>query len=191
MNFQPSTMNPNSLTWKKRSSHYLHKCPWATLRSDKCEMPNGHIVEDYYVLEYPDWVNAVALTEDNKILMVYQYRHAAGIVSLEIPGGVIEEGESPEEALRRELLEETGYLFNDFELLCTVYANPSTADNQTYCYLARGGKKIQEQALDEQEEIIVQSFTIPEVKQLLADNKIAQALHCTGLFYALEALEKL
>jgi ADP-ribose pyrophosphatase len=172
------------LTWKKLSSTYIHKGPWATLRSDRCEMPDGRIVEDYYVLEYSNWVNAVAITDDNKILMVNQYRHAAGIVSLEIPGGVIEKGELPEDALRRELLEETGYLFNDFELLCTIYANPSTADNKTFCYLAKGGKKVQEQALDEQEEIIVQTFTIPEVKQLLAENKIAQALHCAGLFYA-------
>jgi len=183
-------MNYDNLTWKKLSSRYLHKGPWATLRSDKCSMPDGRIVEDYYVLEYPNWVNAVALTDDNNILMVYQYRHAAGIVSLEIPGGVIEEGESPQEALQRELLEETGYLFTDFELLCTVYANPSTANNQTYCYLARGGKKVQEQSLDGQEEIVVETFSIEQVKQMLADNKIAQALHCTGLFYALAKLDK-
>ncbi|MDB5134475.1 MAG: hydrolase [Mucilaginibacter sp.] len=173
-----------TLTWKKLSSTYIHKGPWATLRSDRCEMPDGHIVEDYYVLEYPNWVNAVAITEDNEILMVHQYRHAAGIVSLEIPGGVIDDGELPEQALRRELLEETGYQFDDFELLCTVYANPSTANNHTYCYLAKGGKKVQEQKLDAQEELVVETFTIPEVKQLLADNKIAQSLHCTGLFYA-------
>ena len=184
-------MNPNDLTWKKLSSHYIHKGPWATLRSDKCEMPTGHIVDDYYVLEYSNWVNAVAITEDNKILMVHQYRHAAGIVSLEIPGGVIDEGEQPLQAIRRELLEETGYQFDDFELLCTIYANPSTADNHTTCYLARGGKKVQGQHLDAQEEIIVETFTIPEVKQLLADNKIAQALHCTGLFYALIKLGEL
>ena len=181
----------NDLKWKVLSSSYIHKGPWATLRTDKCEMPDGHIVEDYYVLEYPNWVNAVALTEDNKILMVHQYRHAAGIVSLEIPGGVIDDGEQPEQAIRRELLEETGYLFEDFEPLCTVYANPSTANNHTYCYLAKGGKKVQEQALDDQEEIVVEAFTIPEVKQLLAENKIAQALHCTGLYYALIKLGEL
>lgn len=188
MVYGPLTMDNKNLTWKILSSHYIHKGPWATLRSDRCEMPDGRIVEDYYVLEYSNWVNAVAITHDNKILLVKQYRHAAGIVSLEIPGGVIEDGELPEDGLRRELLEETGYQFDDFELLCTIYANPSTANNKTYCYLARGGKKVQEQDLDEQEEIIVETFTIPEVKQLLADNKIAQALHCTGLFYALEKL---
>jgi ADP-ribose pyrophosphatase len=184
----PSTMDYKNLSWKTLSSEYIHKGPWATLRTDKCEMPSGHIVEDYYVLEYPNWVNAVAITEDNKILMVRQYRHAAEIVSLEIPGGVIDNGETPEQALRRELLEETGYQFDNFELLCTVYANPSTANNQTHTYLARGGKKVQEQHLDEQEELIVSTYTIEEVKQFLAENKIAQALHCTGLFYALERI---
>ncbi len=183
-------MNYKNLTWKKLSSYYIHKGPWATLRSDRCEMPSGHIVEDYYVLEYNNWVNAVAVTEDNKILMVHQYRHAAGIISLEIPGGVIDAGETPEQALQRELLEETGYLFNDFELLCTIYANPSTANNKTFCYLARDGKKVQEQHLDEQEELIIETFTIAEVKALLAENKIAQALHCTGLFYAFMKLEE-
>ncbi|HVW96408.1 MAG TPA: NUDIX hydrolase [Mucilaginibacter sp.] len=181
----------DELIWKKLSSHYIHKGPWATLRSDRCEMPDGRIVEDYYVLEYGSWVNAVALTEGNKILMVKQYRHAAGIVSTEIPGGVVEPGESNVEALQRELLEETGYLFEDFELLCTIYANPSTANNQTACYLARGGKKVQEQAFDEHEQLIVEPMTIAEVKQLLAENKIAQALHCTGLFYAFEKLKDL
>lgn len=179
------------LKWELLSSYYIHKGPWATLRIDKCRMPNGHIVPNYYVLEYPDWANAVALTEDNKIVMVRQYRHAAGVVSLEIPGGVIEAGENPEDAMRRELLEETGYQFGEMEYLCKVHANPSTANNITHCYLARGGKKVQEQSLDEQEDIIVEEYTIDEIKQLLAENKITQSLHCTSLFYALLKLGEL
>jgi 8-oxo-dGTP pyrophosphatase MutT (NUDIX family) len=96
-------------------------------------MPDGRIVDQYYVLEYPNWVNAVALTTDNKILMVRQYRHAAGIVSLEIPGGVIDGNEEPAAAMRRELLEETGYQFDDIELISIVYPNPSTAINMIGC----------------------------------------------------------
>jgi 8-oxo-dGTP pyrophosphatase MutT (NUDIX family) len=180
-----------NLTWKVLSSEYIHKGPWATLRTDKCEMADGRIVPAYYVLEYPNWVNAVAVTEENKILMVKQYRHAAEIVSLEIPGGVIDGDEKPEDAMRRELLEETGYQFDDIKLLSVVYANPSTANNHTYCYLATGGKKVQEQDLDEHEELIVEEYTIDEVKQFLMENKIAQSLHCTGLFYALMELGEL
>jgi ADP-ribose pyrophosphatase len=179
------------LTWKVLSSNYIHKGPWATLRTDECEMPDGRIVPSYYVLEYPDWANAVALTEDNKIIMVRQYRHAAGVVSLEIPGGVIEAGEAPEVGMQRELLEETGYQFDELELLCKLHANPSTANNITHCYLAKGGKKVQAQHLDEQEQIEVEEYTIDEVKQLLADNKITQALHCSTLFYALMQLGEL
>ncbi|PWK80218.1 NUDIX domain-containing protein [Mucilaginibacter oryzae] len=173
------------LTWKLLSSSYIHKGPWATLRIDKCEMPSGKIVEDYYVLEYPNWVNAVAITEDNKVLMVKQYRHAAGVVSLEIPGGVVDPGEDAVHAIRRELLEETGYQFDEFELICTVYGNPSTANNQTFTYFTKGGKKVQGQHLDEHEELIVEEYTVDEVKQLLLNNEIKQAMHCAGLFYGM------
>ncbi|EHQ25386.1 NUDIX hydrolase [Mucilaginibacter paludis] len=180
-----------NLVWKILSSTYIHKGPWATLRADRCEMPDGRIVPAYFVLEYPNWSNAVAITEDGKILMVRQYRHAAQIVSLELPGGVIEDGEAPEDAIKREILEETGYSFDEVELISTIYANPATGDNHTYCYLARNGKKTQLQNLDDHEEIVVEEYTIDEVKQLLAENKIAQALHCTNLFYALMKLGKL
>jgi ADP-ribose pyrophosphatase len=180
-----------NLTWKTLSSHYIHKGPWATLRLDKCEMPSGRIVPSYYVLEYPNWVNAVAITQDNKILLIKQYRHAADIVATEIPAGVIDSDETPEDAIKRELLEETGHQFDSIELLAAVYPNPATSNNITYTYLARGGKKVADQHLDEHEEIIVEEYTIEEVKQLLAENKIPQALHCTALFYALMKIEAL
>ncbi|HZX59444.1 MAG TPA: NUDIX hydrolase [Mucilaginibacter sp.] len=184
-------MNEKDLRWTLLSSKYIHKGKWATLRIDTCEMPNGTIVDDYYVLEYGTWVNGLAITEDDKVLMVKQYRHAADIISLEIPGGVVDDGEDPQQALRRELLEETGYQFDDFELLCIVTPNPSTGNNQVFSYLARGGKKVQEQALDDHEEIIVEEYSVEEIKELLAENKIMQAMHCTALFYGLMKLRKI
>ena len=74
------------LNWKLLSSEYLFKDNWATLRADTCQMPNGNIISPYYVLEYPDWGNVVAITEDNQAILIRQYRHAAGEVILELPG---------------------------------------------------------------------------------------------------------
>jgi len=176
------------LTWKLLSSEYIHKGKWATLRIDKCKMPNGVIVDDYYVLEYDTWVNGVAITKDNEVLMVKQYRHAADIISLEIPGGVVDGGEDPQQALRRELLEETGYEFDDFEFLCKLCPNPSTGNNRVYSYLAKGGILVQEQALNDHEDIIVEKYSLQEIKQLLLENKIDQSMHCSALFYALAKL---
>lgn len=179
------------LKWKRLSSKYLVREKWATLRVDTCDLLNGTIKDDYYVLEYPNWVNAVALTEENKVILVRQYRHAGDIISLEVPGGVIDGDESPESAIKRELLEETGYSFSDVELIATTYPNPATATNVTYTYLLKGGLKTHNQHLDEHEILNVEEYTVEEVKQLLKDNKIAQALHATALFYGLLKLEAL
>lgn len=177
------------LKWQKLSSRYLVKEKWATLRIDTCKLQNGTIKDDYYVLEYPNWVNAIALTADHKIILVRQYRHAADIVSLEVPGGVMDGDELPEHAIRRELMEETGYSFESTELIATLYPNPATANNVTYTYLLKGGIKTHSQHLDEHEILNVEEYTIPEVKQLLMDQKIDQALHCAALFYGLMKLE--
>jgi|SRR5690606_1408890 len=174
--------------WKILDSKYIIQRPWATLRVDKVQLPNGYVKEEYYVLEYPSWVNMVAFTEDGKILMVRQYRHGAQQIMLELPAGVVEEGEDPQEAARRELLEETGYAFDTITYICKLYANPATSGNLTYTYLLQGGKKVQEQQLDSSEEIEVVELSVDEVKKMLWDNKIGQSLHCSALFYTLHTL---
>lgn len=171
--------------WKILDSKYIIQRPWATLRVDKVELPNGHIKDEYYVLEYPTWVNMVGITEDHKVLFARQYRHGAGKVLLELPAGVVEDGEDPRDAARRELLEETGYEFDSIEEICQLFANPATSGNTTYTYLLKGGKKVSEQQLDESEDIEVVLLSIEETKQVLLQNQIGQALHTSALFYTL------
>ncbi|WP_156307580.1 NUDIX hydrolase [Sphingobacterium endophyticum] len=174
--------------WKILDSKYIIQRPWATLRVDKLEMPNGNIKDEYYVLEYPTWVNMVALTEDNQVIFVRQYRHGAGQIMVELPAGVVEENEEPEIAARRELLEETGYAFDDITYVCELYANPATSGNITYTYLLTGGKKVQEQELDPSEDIEVVLMDLEEAKNFLFENKIGQALHTSALFYTFKKL---
>jgi 8-oxo-dGTP pyrophosphatase MutT (NUDIX family) len=176
---------PKDLKWELISSQYLFKDTWYTARKDRCRMPSGKIVDPYYVLEFPDWANAVALTEEGDLLLVRQYRHALGETILEIPGGCIDATDTdPEAAMRRELMEETGYRFSSVQSIGDISPNASTNANTTYMFLATGGRKVASQQLDPNEEIDILVYSPAEVMQLLAENKIRQSLHVTCLFYA-------
>jgi 8-oxo-dGTP pyrophosphatase MutT (NUDIX family) len=180
------------MNWKTLSSRYLFNDDWLTLRADTCERPDGRIIEPYYVYEFPDWVNAVAFTKENKLVMVKQYRHALGQTGLELPGGCVDPSdESLEKAIARELMEETGYQFEKFELLCHISANPSTNSNLAHTFLVTGGELLKEQQLDDAEDIEVALLSIDEVKQLMRSNQLMQSMHITGLLYALEKLGEL
>ena len=176
------------MRWKVISSEKLFSAPWLNVRKDVCELPDGRQHNDYYILEYPDWVTAFVLTEDNKVVMVRQYRHGLGVISTELPGGVIDNNEKPKDAIERELLEETGYKFNSIEELGKVSPNPATSTNYMHMFLAKGGKKVAEQKLDDTEDVEVLIHTIDEVKQMIKENKIVQSLHVTTAFYALAKL---
>lgn len=176
------------MKWKVLASEYLHKEPWLTIRKERCELPNGTIMPAYYIIEYPMWASVFALTKDDKAVFVKQYRHGLGVESIELPGGVVDAGETPEQGIKREVLEETGYVFESYEYLGKVSPNPATSNNYMHMFLARGGEKVAAQSLDETEDVDVVFYTLDEVRQLLKENKIVQSLHCTTIFYALNRL---
>jgi len=164
------------------SSKYLIQRPWLTARLDSCVLPDGRPVPEYYVLEYPDWINVIAITEGGKMIMERQYRHAVGKTAYEIPCGVIEKGEDPLAAAKRELQEETGYGDGEWTLLMSGNPNPGSMSNSCYSFLATNVRKVSGQNLDATEDIQVFLMEQEYVKQLLEEGEILQILHAAPLW---------
>lgn len=179
------------MEWKILSSEYLYRESWFTIRKDICETPSGKIVDPYYVYEFPTWVSALAITADNKVVMIRQYRHGLQQTILEVPGGVVDDTDPDYRyGIARELMEETGFTFSNYEYLGKVSPNPSTNTNWMHMFLATGGIRAGEQKLDHNEEIEVLLMEIDEVKKLLSENKIVQALHTCTIMYGLAKLQQ-
>lgn len=155
-------------------------------------LPNGTVYDEYYVLEYPMWINVIAITPEGKFVMVKQYRHGLGIVATELCAGVAEKGEDPLATAQRELLEETGFGGGEWELSMVISANPSSQNNLSYSFIARDVERIAEQHLDETEDIRVELLSEDEVWDMLVNDNMKQALMAAPLwkYFALKGRQK-
>ena len=141
---------PKNRNWKVLKSEYLSSQPWFTVRREEVELPNGNRIPEYYIFEYPEWINVIAITKEQKFVFVSQYRHGLGITAYELCAGVCEkEDASPLASARRELLEETGYGNGNWSELMVIG---------------------------------VHLLTLDEVKELLLNDQIKQALHAAPLW---------
>ena len=170
------------MKYKLLSSEYIIRTPWLTARRDKVQLPNGKINDAYYCLEYPDWINVIAETTDGQLILEKQYRHALGIVSTEICGGVVEQGETPLHAAQRELREETGFGGGVWREFMVLSPNPSTSNNYCHTFLAKGVTKVSGQSLDEFENLSYFLKSKSEVLQMLKQGQFVQALMAAPLW---------
>ena len=176
-------MEEKEKAWKTVSSKYLFRRPWLTVRCEDMLLPNGNHIPEYYILEYPDWVNTIAITKDGKFVFVRQYRPGLGRTSYELCAGVCDkEDASPLVSAQRELWEETGYGKGNWREYMVISANPSTHTNLTHCFLATDVEPIDHQHLEDTEDLSVHLLTFEEVKQLLENNEIMQSLNAAPLW---------
>jgi ADP-ribose pyrophosphatase YjhB (NUDIX family) len=162
--------------WKVLDSTYLFKREYLTVRKDHLVTQSGVDLSDYFVLEYPNWINVIAITDEGLFVIERQYRHGLDIIEFEICAGAIDEGELPVQAAKRELLEETGYGGGNWELFNISSPNPSSMNNVNYTFLAKGVKKIAERSLDSTETIEVCLMSSEEVISLLLKGEISEGI---------------
>lgn len=172
--------------WKVLESGYFRP----RFRIDKCELGNGKLL-DATIFEFRSWANIVALTKNNEVVLVSQYRHGVCDVLLEFPGGVVEDGEDPLDGAKRELLEETGYTSSKLVQVGQIYPNPALQTNTLYCYLALDAEKVSEQSLDAGEDIEVRLMPLDELIEMAKRGEFPHALMTSVLFSVLSHMGRI
>ncbi len=170
-------------SWKCVSSSKVADCRVFRVRQDFCVRESDGKAGDFFVLENPDWVNVIAINSANEAVLIEQFRHGTGEMNLELPGGMVDEGERPEHAARRELLEETGYSANRWVLLGKSDPNPALQNNTIYHYLALDCVKTAETAFDEHESIGTRLVPVESVGGLIHDGEIKHSLVAAAFYY--------
>ena len=170
------------MKWQILHSDYLIRNRWLTVRKDHIRQPSGCEMEDFYVMEYPDWVNVIAITEDNRFIIEEQYSHGLRRVNFELCAGCVEQGESPLEAAKRELLEETGFGGGEWEEFMVSAPNPNSMSNVCHTFLAKGVRQFSEPHREKTEDIKVHLLTLDELTNVLNEGKIIEGIMQAPLY---------
>ena len=163
-------------SWERKGSRPRGDYRVFTVREDHVVSPVSGDEYRFFVIEANDWINVIPITTDGRLVCVRQYRHGTQEITLEIPGGVVDDGEGPLAAAERELIEETGYEPDEMVYLGTVDPNPAIQNNRCHTYLAKNCRLVREQNLDGAEEIDVELIDPGDVPALVREGKIAHAL---------------
>jgi len=172
------------MRWEKIKSEYLIRRWWMNLRKDHVRLPNGEELEEYHVLEYPDWVCIVCVTDDQELVLVEQYRYGIDRMTMELPGGAIDPAEDPAEEARRELLEETGYAADKWTLVGKTAPDPSRHTNWAWMYFAAEAKRVGAPELDPAEQMTIRLMPVSDALSAADRGEIVHGIHLTALFWA-------
>jgi ADP-ribose pyrophosphatase len=176
--------------WERLRSERLLETPYFVLRSDGLRLPGGAVKDPYYVVERPDAAIIFPLTGEDEVVLVRQYRPPLERMELGLPAGLVEEGEKPEAAARRELLEETGYSGGEWEPLGSLASSPSLKDNWAYLFLARNVEETSAPDPDEHELVEVVKVPVEDLRGLIRSGEIVSSSGVAAVMLALERLRQ-
>jgi 8-oxo-dGTP pyrophosphatase MutT (NUDIX family) len=177
-------------SWERLRSEKLFETPYFALRSDRLRLPGGAIKDPYYVVERPDAAIIFPLTKEGEVVLVRQYRPPLERMELGLPAGLVEEGEKPEAAARRELLEETGYTGGEWEGLGSLASSPSLKDNWAYLFLAHGVEETSAPDPDQHELVEVVKVPVEDLRGLIQSGQIVSSSGVAAVMLALERLKE-
>jgi 8-oxo-dGTP pyrophosphatase MutT (NUDIX family) len=169
--------------WRHLETEALQDCAVFTVSRTLTESPNTGKRHSFFRIDSVDWVNVVPVTPAGEIVMVRQYRHGLREVTLEIPGGMVDPGETPQQAAARELLEETGHRAQRIEPLGSVNPNPALFGNRLFAFAAHGCEKVAEVANESTEETVVELVAPAALRRLLREGRIDHGLVMAALYF--------
>ena len=169
--------------WMLLHSKLLQSCRVFDVKNVRYRSPRTGKDHDFFLIESPDWVNVIPLTPGGNVILVKQFRFGTKDFSLEIPGGMLDDGDTPSEAASRELLEETGYAGDKPVLIGTVHPNPAIHTNRCYTYLVKNAAFRNSPRQDSTEDIEVLSVPLREIPRLIHEGKITHALVIAAFYW--------
>ncbi len=176
--------------WHVLSNTVLLDCsPWLRVFREHVRLPNGVELPDYYRIDLPDWTQIFAVLDDGRVAMIRHYKHGPGETSLELPAGYLDPGESPNEAARRELLEETGLVADDWRSLGRYFIDGNRGCGETHIFLARGARQVSAPRLEASEVMEQHFLTLDEVRAAWLGGQLRNTGTLGAVGLALAALE--
>ena len=168
--------------WTTLSVKEILDSPWLKIAKESCRLPHGKIISDFYTVWQPDWVLILPKTRSGKWVLTKQYRHGTKTVSLEFPAGIVDKGESPLEAAKRELEEEVSYLGSSFKFLGEFPMNPDRHRGKFYVFVVNDVEKGGNRTQDETENIVGIELSTEELEEKIATGEMNHPLQIAAYF---------
>jgi len=169
--------------WDIVTSEKIESNKIFSVRKDTSVSPLTGNEHDFFVVEAPHWINVIALTENDEVVLIEQYRHGSQSVTVEIPGGMVDPGEKPLQTAKRELLEESGYIGENWLQIGEVFPNPAMQNNRCFTFLATNCKKVGQTNFDTTEYIITYTRPSSEIPKLVSQGKIMHSLVVAAFYW--------